>query len=74
MFCLQVLKCNLLFKEEGGVLKVMTVDWQLVYTGRSTGDVSYLLLSSIHPDLRQTSEQQLKQAYFHSFNSYLMEF
>lgn len=65
---------NLLFKEEGGVMKVMIVDWQLVYTGRSTGDVSYLLLSSIHPDLRQTSEQQLKQAYFHSFNSYLMEF
>jgi len=65
---------NLLFKEEGGVMKVMIVDWQLVYTGRSTGDVSYLLLSSIHPDLRQTSEQQLKQAYFDSFNSYLKEF
>lgn len=63
---------NLLFKEEeGGEMKVMVVDWQLNYTGRSTGDVSYLLLSSIDPDVRHAHEQELKDAYFTSFNNYL---
>jgi len=65
---------NLLFKEEEGKLKVMLVDWQLTYTGRSTGDVSYLLLSSISPEVRHVHEQQLKESYFNSFNSYLKTF
>lgn len=63
---------NLLFKEEEGKeMKVMVVDWQLNYTGRSTGDVSYLLLSSIDPEVRHAHEQELKDAYFTSFNTYL---
>lgn len=63
---------NLLFRtEEGEQMKVMVVDWQLAYTGRSTGDLSYLLLSSISPDIRKEHGQELKEAYFTSFNSYL---
>jgi len=63
---------NLLFKEEEGrKMKVMVVDWQLAYNGRSTGDVSYLLLSSISPDMRHKHGKELKEAYFTSFNNYL---
>ena len=65
---------NLLFKQEAERMSVMVVDWQLVYTGRSTGDVSYLLLSSISPELRQQHEQRLKESYFTSFNNYLASF
>lgn len=67
---------NLLFKEEakGEKMKVMVVDWQLNYTGRSTGDVSYLLLSSIDPDVRHAHEQELKDEYFTAFNNYLKLF
>lgn len=39
---------NLMFKRDGaGDWKVKVVDWQLTYTGRSTGDLSYLLMSSL---------------------------
>jgi aminoglycoside/choline kinase family phosphotransferase len=39
---------NLLFKREaGGRIRVMIVDWQLAYSGRATGDLSYLLMSSL---------------------------
>jgi len=66
---------NLLFKEEENKPnKVMIVDWQFTYTGRSTGDVSYLLLSSISPEVRHEHEQELKDAYFNSFNNYLKTF
>merc|ERR1719431_1550195 len=66
---------NLLFKEEENKpKKVMIVDWQFTYTGRSTGDVSYLLLSSISPEVRHEHEQELKEAYFNSFNNYLKTF
>jgi len=65
---------NLLFKEEGEGMKVMVVDWQLAYSGRSTGDVSYLLLSSISPEMRQEHGQQLKEGYFTSFNDYLKSY
>jgi len=66
---------NLLFKEEEGEpMKVMIVDWQLTYMGRSTGDISYLLLSSISPEVRRSTEQELKEAYYTAFNSYLKTF
>lgn len=66
---------NLLFKEtESEGLRVMVVDWQLTYTGRSTGDVSYLLLSSVRPEVRHHHEQRLKEFYFAKFNSYLKSF
>ena len=68
---------NLLFKEsteEGGQMEVMIVDWQLSYVGRSTGDLSYLLLSSISPKLRHEHELMLKEDYYNSFNSYLKTF
>merc|ERR1712080_1961 len=60
--------------EEGEKMKVMVVDWQLNYTGRSTGDVSYLLLSSIDPEVRRAHEQELKDEYFTAFNNYLKLF
>jgi len=66
---------NLLFKEEEGKsMRVMVVDWQLAYSGRSTGDVSYLLLSSISPEMRQDHGKQLKEEYFTSFNSYVKRY
>merc|ERR1719431_1445312 len=66
---------NLLFKEEvDEPMKVMIVDWQLTYMGRSTGDISYLLLSSISPEVRRSKEQELKEAYYTAFNSYLKTF
>jgi len=58
---------NLLFKEEAGQCKVMIVDWQLTYCGRSAGDASYLLLSSMDPQLREIHEDTIKQKYFESF-------
>jgi len=66
---------NLLFKKaDDDEMKVMVVDWQLAYTGRSTGDVSYLLMSSISPEMKQQHGQDLKEAYFNSFNTYLKTF
>lgn len=62
---------NLLFKEEAGQLKVMIVDWQLTYCGRSAGDVSYLLMSSMDPQLRKVEEERIKQKYFESFKETL---
>ena len=58
---------NLLFKEEDGKLKVKIVDWQLTYNGRSGGDISYLLMSSIHPDLFDAEEKNIKERYFNAF-------
>ena len=66
---------NLLFKESSdGQMEVMIVDWQLSYVGRSTGDLSYLLLSSISPKVRHEHELMLKEDYYNSFNSYLKTF
>lgn len=62
---------NLLFKEVAGQLKVMIVDWQLTYCGRSAGDVSYLLMSSMDPQLRKVEEGRIKQKYFESFKATL---
>jgi len=58
---------NLLFKEEDGKLKVKIVDWQLTYNGRSGGDISYLLMSSIHPNLFKAEEKNIKEKYFNAF-------
>ena len=55
-------------------MEVMIVDWQLSYVGRSTGDLSYLLLSSISPNVRHEHEMMLKEDYYNSFNSYLKTF
>merc|ERR1712083_1206420 len=68
---------NLLFKDntlEGAEMEVMIVDWQLSYVGRSTGDLSYLLLSSISPKVRHEHELVFKEDYYNSFNSYLKTF
>jgi len=62
---------NLLFKDEGDQMKVMIVDWQLTYTGRSTGDVSYLIMSSLSQDVRHKYGQELKEDYFKALNRYL---
>jgi len=63
---------NVLFKEsEDGKTSVMLVDWQMTYMGRSTGDVSYLILSSIRPELRHNHGEKLKEAYYSSLNRYL---
>ena len=55
-------------------MEVMIVDWQLSYVGRSTGDLSYLLLSSISPKVRHEHELVFKEDYYNSFNSYLKTF
>lgn len=62
---------NLLYKEEEGRCKVMIVDWQLTYCGRSAGDVSYLLLSSMDPQLREEHEDTIKKKYFNTFQDTL---
>jgi len=59
---------NLLFKESEGKMKVMIVDWQLIYNGRSGADISYLLMSSMDPELFEVEEENIKARYFHSFN------
>lgn len=58
---------NLLFREEGGRLQVSIVDWQLTYTGRAGGDISYLLMSSLDPVVRETEEEDIKQRYYDMF-------
>eukprot|EP00092_Neocalanus_flemingeri_P031044 GFUD01033724.1.p1 GENE.GFUD01033724.1~~GFUD01033724.1.p1 ORF type:complete len:436 (+),score=115.25 GFUD01033724.1:412-1719(+) len=62
---------NLFFKEEDGKLKVKIVDWQLAYCGRSAGDISYLLTSSLDPQVRREEEGTIKQKYFESFSKTL---
>lgn len=64
---------NLLFKREagGGRIRVMIVDWQLAYTGRSTGDLSYLLMSSLSHEIREKHEEEMKSVYYYTFNSAL---
>lgn len=66
---------NLLFKQETETrTKVMIVDWQMTYMGRSTGDVSYLLLSSLSPEVRQQHGEELKEAYVDNLNFWFKEF
>ena len=60
---------NLMFKvEEDGRSSVKIVDWQMAYTGRAGGDIAYLLMSSINPELYETDEETIKEKYFEMFN------
>lgn len=59
---------NLLFRKDKDRWKVTIVDWQLTYIGRATGDISYLLLSSMKPDVREQFQEEIKQRYFLMFN------
>jgi len=58
---------NLMFKVVCGRMKVKMVDWQLTYCGKATGDLSYLLLSSLSPRTRELHEDQIKAEYFASY-------
>ena len=60
---------NLMFKQEDdGSMNVRIVDWQMTYTGRAGGDVAYLLMSSIAPELYDSDEETIKERYFEMFN------
>jgi len=65
---------NLLFKEEGGRMKVKVVDWQLSYTGKTTGDLSYLLMSSLSAENREMYEDAIKSEYFNAYRSTIQMF
>jgi len=63
---------NLMFKKtETGQYKVMIVDWQLTYTGKATGDLSYLLLSSLSHQNREDYEEHIKNEYFSVYRATL---
>ena len=49
-----------MFKQVDGHLRVKMVDWQLTYTGRSTGNLTYLLLSPLSSENRELYEAQQK--------------
>ena len=60
---------NLMFRvEKDGRTSVKIVDWQMAYTGRAGGDIAYLLMSSINPELYETEEDAIKEKYFEMFN------
>jgi len=58
---------NLLFRSSNGKLEVKIVDWQLTYSGRAGGDISYLLMSSLDPAIREKEEENIKQEYYNAF-------
>jgi len=59
---------NLMFKKTAdGQLRVKIVDWQLTYAGKSTGDLSYLLLSSLSSENREQYEEEIKDEYFKEY-------
>jgi len=61
---------NLMFKEDqNGAVKVKIVDWQLAYTGKTTGDLSYLLMSSLSRDNWESYENVIKSEYFDAYDS-----
>jgi len=63
---------NLMFKrEEDGSLKIKIVDWQLTYCGKTSGDLSYLLMSSLSHETRESYEDEIKSEYFATYLSYL---
>ncbi|XP_023322190.1 uncharacterized protein LOC111696714 [Eurytemora carolleeae] len=65
---------NLMFKrEEDGKLRVMIVDWQLSYTGRTTGDLAYLLMSSLSSETREMYEDKIKSEYFSAYLAHLVK-
>lgn len=60
---------NLMFKRgPEGELKVKIFDWQLAYTGKTTGDLSYLLMSSLSPDNRENYEEVIKSEYYDAYD------
>jgi thiamine kinase-like enzyme len=67
---------NLMFKREegeGGRLRVMVVDWQLTYTGKTTGDLAYLLMSSLSQETREMYEDKIKSEYFTAYLGHLVK-
>ena len=60
---------NLMFREEDdGSTSVMIVDWQMTYTGNAGGDLAYLLMSSLEPQMFEMDEQSIKEQYFKMFH------
>jgi len=56
---------NLMYKrDQNGRYKVMIVDWQPTYAGKTTGDLSYLLMSSLSHENRQLHEESIKKEYY----------
>jgi len=58
---------NLFFRDSNGKLEVKIVDWQLTYSGRAGGDISYLLMSSLDPAIRSLEEENIKKEYYDAF-------
>ena len=60
---------NLMFRDEDdGRTSVMIVDWQMTYTGNAGGDLAYLLMSSLNPQMFEMDEQSIKAEYFKMFH------
>jgi len=63
---------NLMFKiQENGNIKIKIVDWQLTYCGKTAGDLSYLLMSSLSHETREQHEDEIKSEYFTTYLSTL---
>lgn len=63
---------NIMFKKTAsGELRVMLVDWQLAYCGRHTGDVAYLLFSSVSRQQRLKHEAAVRAAHAAAYNDAL---
>jgi len=58
---------NLMYRKTGETLEVRLVDWQLTYTGRVGGDISYLLMSSLDPGVREVAEHEIRDRYCSQF-------
>jgi len=65
---------NLLFKNTQQGLKVKICDWQLTYTGKQTGDLSYLLMSSLSHEGREDFEEKIKEEYYNAYKSTIQRF
>jgi len=65
---------NLLFKMTPQGLKVKICDWQLTYTGKQTGDLSYLLMSSLSSETREDFEEEIKEEYYNAYKSTIEKF
>ena len=59
---------NLMFRDEDdGRTSVMIIDWQMTYTGNAGGDLAYLLMYSLDPQMFEMDEQSIKAKYFKMF-------
>lgn len=65
---------NLLFKSTPQGIKVKICDWQLTYTGKQTGDLSYLLMSSLSHEAREDFEETIKEEYYNAYKSTIQRF